>query len=67
MIYSAYGQRVELRYAPNRGRSLAPHTATGRALRMAHGRGPHNVLVVLDDGRKMIVPHGNVRTARAWS
>lgn len=60
MIYSAHGQRVELHYSPKYDRSILPHLAQGVALMMGHGRGPHNVLVRLNDGREMIVPCGNV-------
>jgi hypothetical protein len=59
MIYSAHGQRVELHYR-HETRPAAPHLEMGTALLMAHGRGPHNVLVLLDSGVKMIVPCGNV-------
>jgi hypothetical protein len=59
MIYTATGQRVELHYR-RETRPGAPHLARGVALLMGHGPGPHNVLVLLDDGRRVVVPCGNV-------
>lgn len=59
MIYTATGQRVELHYR-RETRQVARHLAQGVAVLMGHGRGPHNVLVLLDDGQRVIVPCGNV-------
>jgi hypothetical protein len=59
MIRTAHGQRVELRYR-RETRPAAPHLARGVALLMGHGRGPHNVLVLLDDERRVVVPCGNL-------
>jgi len=61
MIYSAHGQRVELRYRIET-RSAAPHGSQGVALLMGHGRGPRNVLVLLDDNRFVVVPCGNCQS-----
>lgn len=65
MIYSATGQRIELHYRKET-RPAAQHLAQGVALLMGHGRGPHNVLVLLDDGRRVVVPCGNVSPSLAW-
>jgi hypothetical protein len=59
VIYTATGQRIELHYR-RETRPGAQHLARGVALLMAHGRGPHNVLVLLDDVRRVVVPGGNV-------
>lgn len=59
MIRSARGQRVELHYAPKRGRAICPHLTRGVAVLMGRGPGPRNVLVLLDDGRRVVVPGGN--------
>lgn len=58
MIRSAHGQRIELHYRLSL-RPFAPHLARGVALVMGCGPGPHNVLVRLDNGWRVVVPGGN--------
>jgi len=53
------GQRVELHYRKET-RDAAPHLATGTVVKSGRGRGPINALILLDDGRAMVVPHGQL-------
>lgn len=52
------GQRVRLHYAA-RWRPFTPHGETGTVETAGRGR-PRNHLVRLDDGRRLIVPAGNL-------
>ncbi len=53
------GQRVELHYRQSL-RSLCPHLSHGTVEIAGRGRGPLNALVLLDDGRRFVVPRGNM-------
>ena len=57
------GQRVELHYKPSM-RCNGLHLARGVISWAAHGPGPINAAVELDDGRMVIVPRGNMVEAR---
>ncbi len=53
------GQRIELRYRPAM-RGVCPHGQRGTVEIVASGR-IVNCQVWLDDGRRVIVPRGNLR------
>lgn len=60
MIWKPYtGQRVRLRYRKEL-RKRCPHDQTGTILAVASGPKLINVKVILDDGREVVVPRGNL-------
>jgi hypothetical protein len=64
-----YGQRVRLRYRPSLRAPLLswpgpPHLAVGIVQCVGHGRGPHNVEVLLEGGRFEVVPRGQLELVR---
>lgn len=62
MIYRPRpGQRVQLRYRPSLREYTGLHLATGTVVVAgAPGGGPINALVALDDGRRVVVPRGQL-------
>lgn len=58
------GTHVELHYREET-RPAAPHLARGVIAIFAHGRGPHNALIALDDGRRVVVPSGHLMEMKA--
>lgn len=55
------GQRVVLHYRAS-VRPITPHGQQGTILVRGRGK-PRNHLVLLDDGRKVVVPCGNINAA----
>lgn len=61
MIYRpAPGQRVTLRYRSTLREYVGLHLARGVVVIAGGGRGPVNALVELDDGRRLVVPRGQL-------
>lgn len=59
------GARVRLRYAARTREWFGLHLAEGVVVvAPGPGRGPRNHLVELDDGRRLVVPGGNLRELR---
>ena len=54
------GQPVELHYRPSLRAYVGLHLAHGTVVVAGSGRGPINALVVLDSGRRVVIPRGQL-------
>ena len=61
LVHPKAGQRVELRYRPSMREWGGLHGARGTVEIVAKGPGPRNHQVLLDYGRRVAVPCGNLR------
>lgn len=59
ILYPRPSQRARLHYRASL-RSVAPEGAAGVILICGRGPGPRNCLLLADDGRKFVVPKGNL-------
>lgn len=57
--YPKPGQRIRLHYR-REAQKHTPESLLGIVLLAGHGPGPHNVLVQLDSGLKIVIPKGNL-------